>query len=308
MGDRVVLLLPGEGAQLHRQQQGILVGKGLDVIRGTRDAGSASDAPETEDGGAFDVLGEAHSIGKACVNAGAGDASDRSKKNRRNIRRLEPRLIERTPNCLLAEFDRSLDPEVIHGAEALERAKRIQGIHDVAVVDAAVAMEPFQDRRNLNLVLHALLQRLGNDSLRISVGRKCGSYRCNAHGNKKPRPRDAGNYALTSPSSAIDWQEVVQACGRAKHLKCLKHTGTGPRGDKESIAYEVAVLRRMLLIQLQLLRLRSPHCMGSRTSALTSGAGRWPLRLSKCRLAAGSRLPPLPIPDRRLSLRRQESG
>ncbi len=77
----MVVVLPGEGAELDGEQEGVLVGEGADVVGGTGDAGGSGDAAEAEDGRALDVDGEGHPVDEAGIDGGAGDTGDRGEED-----------------------------------------------------------------------------------------------------------------------------------------------------------------------------------------------------------------------------------
>src|SRR5215471_3110282 len=76
VGHGEIILLPREGAELNGEKDGVLVGEGPEIVHGARDASGTGNAAETEDGCALDVLGEAHQVNEAGIDAGASDASD----------------------------------------------------------------------------------------------------------------------------------------------------------------------------------------------------------------------------------------
>ena len=81
VGDGLVVVLPGEGAELDGEQERELIGEGADVVGGAGDAGGSGDAAEAEDGRALDGGGEGHAVDEAGVDGGAGDAGDRGEED-----------------------------------------------------------------------------------------------------------------------------------------------------------------------------------------------------------------------------------
>ena len=81
VGDGLIIILPGEGAEFDREQKRELVREGAEIVGGAGDAGGSSDAAEAEDGGALDVGGERHQVDEAGVDGGGSDAGHRREED-----------------------------------------------------------------------------------------------------------------------------------------------------------------------------------------------------------------------------------
>ena len=80
-GDRQIVVLQRQRAQLDRDHGGHLVRKGADVIGGSRHACGTSHTPEPENRYALQVQRELHAVDQARVDRGAGDAGDRHEEH-----------------------------------------------------------------------------------------------------------------------------------------------------------------------------------------------------------------------------------
>src|SRR5260370_177271 len=76
VGDGLVVVLPGKGAEFDREEEGVLVGEGADIVGGAGNAGGSSDAAEAEGGGALDAGGEGHQVNGAGCECGGGGGGD----------------------------------------------------------------------------------------------------------------------------------------------------------------------------------------------------------------------------------------
>jgi hypothetical protein len=83
--DGLVVILPGERAELDREKQSVLVGKGADVVGGAGDSCSSGDTAQAEDGRALDVDREGQPVDQARVYGGAGDSGDRGEEDSRDV-------------------------------------------------------------------------------------------------------------------------------------------------------------------------------------------------------------------------------
>src|SRR5258708_3057158 len=141
IGDGLVVVLPGEGAELDREKERVLVGEGADVVGGAGDAGGSCDAAEAEDGRALDGGGEGHEVDEAGVDGGAGDAGDGGEEDGGDVSGREADAGEGAGDGLLAEVDGGDDPCVVGGAEAGEVLVDMEGEDEIAEADAAVDEE-----------------------------------------------------------------------------------------------------------------------------------------------------------------------
>ena len=141
VGDGLVVVLPGERAELDGEQERELVGEGADVVGGACDACGSGDAAEAEDGCALDGGRERHPIDEAGVDGGAGDAGDRGEEDGGDVCGGEADAVEGGGDGLLAEFDGGFDPGVVVGSEAGEILVDVEGKDEVAELDAAVGVE-----------------------------------------------------------------------------------------------------------------------------------------------------------------------
>src|ERR1700733_8284716 len=132
VGDGLVVVLPGEGAELDGEEQGVLLGEGADVVGGAGDACGTGDAAQAEDGGALDAGGEGHEVDEAGVDGGAGDAGDRGEEDGRDVGGSEADAVEGGGDGLLAELDGGYDPGVVGGAEAGEVLVDIERKDEIA--------------------------------------------------------------------------------------------------------------------------------------------------------------------------------
>ncbi len=119
VGDGLVVVLPGEGAELDGEQQSDLVGEGADVVGGAGDAGGSGDAAQAEDGGALDVDGEGHAVDEAGVDGGAGDAGDGGEEDGGDVCGGDAGALEGAVDGGFAESTAALI-QVVVGAEADE--------------------------------------------------------------------------------------------------------------------------------------------------------------------------------------------
>src|SRR5260370_6496957 len=76
VGDGLVVVLPGKGAEFDREEEGVLVGEGADIVGGAGNAGGSSDAAEAGDGGALDAGGEGHQVNEAGVGGWGGGSGN----------------------------------------------------------------------------------------------------------------------------------------------------------------------------------------------------------------------------------------
>ena len=155
VGDGLVVVLPGEGAELDGEKERVLVGEGADVVGGAGDAGGSGDAAEAEDGGALDAGGEGHEVDEAGVDGGAGDAGDGGEEDGGDVGRGEADAGEGGGDGLFAELDGGDDPGVVGGAEAGEVLVDIEGEDEIAEVDAAVDEEAVDETGLFHSVLPA---------------------------------------------------------------------------------------------------------------------------------------------------------
>ena len=143
-----------------------------------------------------------------------------------------PASIECVLDGLLAQFKRSLDPEVVRDPKLDSVPSESRGYMMCAVIDAAICVKPVHDCRRRQCVLHSVFQCLRNHGLRVPVRRKSGANRCNAHGSKNLVRRVVLRISVTSDQH----QPVLLVFGRSKanlwscEDKCLKHTGGSPTG------------------------------------------------------------------------------
>ena len=141
VGDGLVVVLPGEGAEFDGEEQSVLVGEGADVVRGAGDAGGSGDAAKAEDGSALHAGGEGHEVDEAGVDGRAGDAGDRGEEDGGDVRRGEPNPIEGGGDGFFAELDGGYDPGVVGGTEAGEILVDAEGEDEIAKFDTAVDEE-----------------------------------------------------------------------------------------------------------------------------------------------------------------------
>ena len=216
VGDGLVVVLPGEGAELDGEEQGVLVGKGADVVGGAGDACCSGDAAEAEDGRALDVGGEGHAVDEASVDGGAGDAGDRGEEDGGDVRCGEADAIERDGDGLLAEVEGGGDPGVIGGAEAGEGLVDVEREDEVAEVDTAVDEEAVDETRLLHPVLPAGGERFRDCCLGVAVGWIGRADGCDAHAYESPLW--SGGFVVLMPvgireCSAIDFIQRTRCSG-----------------------------------------------------------------------------------------------
>ncbi len=192
VGDGDVVVLPGERAELDGEQQGDLVGEGLDVVGGAGDAGGTGDAAEAEDRGALDVGGKGQAVDEAGVDGGAGDAGDGGEEDGGDVAGGEAERLEGALDGRLAELDGGLDPGVVGLAEAHQGGVGVEGKDEEAEIDAAVGEEAADQARLFELVRPALGEGLGDLGLAVAVGRKGGPYGRDLHAVLLPLLRAAG--------------------------------------------------------------------------------------------------------------------
>jgi hypothetical protein len=177
----VVVLLPGEGTELDREEESVLGGVGADVIDGACYAGDSCNTAEAEDGSPLDVAGEAHAVDEPGVDAGAGNASVRVEEDGGDVGWLKAGILKRYANGLLAEIDGALDPEVVVRAEAGEGAQCLEREADVAELNATVGVKAIHDAGDRWSVLDALLKGFSDDGLWITIRGECRSNGHNSH-------------------------------------------------------------------------------------------------------------------------------
>ena len=173
VGDGLVVVLPGEGAELNGEKEGVLIGEGADVIGGTGDARGSGDTAKAEDGGALDVYGERHPVDEAGVDGGAGDAGDRGEEDGGDVGGGEAYAFEGCGNALLAEINGGFDPGVVGLGEGVQGGVGLEGEDNVAELDAAVGVEAVEETGLLHFVLPAVAEGLGDDCLWIAMERIC---------------------------------------------------------------------------------------------------------------------------------------
>ena len=139
--DGLVVILPGERAELDREEQDDLLGMAGQIVAGARDAGGSGDAAKAEDGGALDVRGERHLVDQAGVDGGGRDAGDRGEEDGGDVGRGEAEGLEGAGDGGLAEFDGGGNPLVVGLLEADEFGVAFERQDGVAGVDAAVGVE-----------------------------------------------------------------------------------------------------------------------------------------------------------------------
>ncbi len=170
VGDGLVVVLPGEGAEFDREEQGDLFGEGADVVGGAGDAGGSGDAAQAEDGRALDVDGEWQAVDEAGVDGGAGDAGDGGEEDGGDVRGGDSGAREGAGDGGFAEFDGGGDPGGVGLAEADQGGVGVQGQDEVAEFDAAVGVEAGDQARLFELVLPALGEGLGDFGLGVAIG------------------------------------------------------------------------------------------------------------------------------------------
>ena len=171
VGDGLVVVLPGEGAEFDGEEEGYLFGEGLDVVGGACDSGGSGDAAEAEDGGALDVDGEGHAVDEAGVDGGAGDSGDGGEEDGRDVGCRDAGFIEGAGDGEFAELDGGFDPGVVIGAEAFEGGVYVEGEDEVAEFDSAVGVEAGEEAGFGEFIAPAFYEGLGDFGLRIAVGR-----------------------------------------------------------------------------------------------------------------------------------------
>ena len=153
IGDGLVVVLPGEGAELDGEKKRVLVGEGADVVGGAGDAGGSGDAAEAEDGCALDAGGEGHAVDEAGVDGGAGDAGDGGEEDGGDVGGGEADAGEGAVDGLFTEVDGGDDPGVVGGTEAGEVLVHVKREDEVAELDPAVDEETIDEPRLLQSVL-----------------------------------------------------------------------------------------------------------------------------------------------------------
>src|SRR5688572_16036063 len=94
IGDRSIVALKRERAQLDRNEERDVIGKGAQIVRRARGSGGARDATQAEDGRALHVGPQAQAIDEPRVDARGSDARHRDEKDVIDVPRLEARLVE----------------------------------------------------------------------------------------------------------------------------------------------------------------------------------------------------------------------
>jgi hypothetical protein len=181
VGNGLVVVLPGERAELHREKKGVVVWESAHIVGGTGDSGCSSDAAQTEDGSAFDVNGKGKTVDEAGIDGGAGDSCHGGKEDGGDLLGRDFGVVERAADGLLAEFDGGLDPGVVGFAEGVEGRVVLERKDDMTVLDTAVGMKAGEEARFFQLVLPAFAKGLRDDALVIAIGGISCSDRCNMH-------------------------------------------------------------------------------------------------------------------------------
>ena len=171
VGDRLVVVLPGEGAELDGEEQSYLFGEGADVVGGAGDAGGSGDAAETEDGRALDVSGKGQAVDEAGVDGGAGDAGDGGEEDGGDVGCGDAGALEGADDGALGEREGGGDPGVVGGAEAYEGGVGLEREDCVAEFDATVGVNAGEEAWFGELVLPAVDECLGDLGLWVAVGR-----------------------------------------------------------------------------------------------------------------------------------------
>jgi hypothetical protein len=169
VGDGLVVVLPGKGGEFDREEEGVLVGEGADIVGGAGNAGRTSDAAEAQDGGALDAGGEGHQVNEAGVDRGAGDAGNGGEEDGGDVRGGEADAVESGGDGLLAEFDGGLDPGIVGGAEAGEVLVDVEGEDEVAELDAAVGVEAVEEAGLFHPVLPAISECISDCCLGVAM-------------------------------------------------------------------------------------------------------------------------------------------
>lgn len=181
VGDGLVVVLPGEGAELDREEEGDLFGEGADVVRRAGDAGGTGDAAEAKDGGALDMRGERHPVDEAGVDGGRGNAGDGGEENGGDVCGGEAEGGEGAGDGCLAKRDGGSDPLIVGLLEAVELWVALDGENKVAGVDAAVCMEAGEQTGFGELVAPAVDESFRDLSLGVTVRREGSSYGGDLH-------------------------------------------------------------------------------------------------------------------------------
>jgi hypothetical protein len=141
VGNRHVVALQGERAQLDREEQRMLVGKGAQIIGRARQTRRAGDAAEPEDGRALDVGAQPEAIDQARVDARRRQAGDRHEEDVADLRRVEAGTRQRAARRGLAELERHALPHRVGRGERADVAILVDGQRQVTATDGDGAVQ-----------------------------------------------------------------------------------------------------------------------------------------------------------------------
>ncbi len=172
-------MLERQRAQFHRQQQGVVAGKGPDVVGGARDPGGARDAPQAEDGRALDRWAHPQPVDDGGIDTGSGNSRHSDKKEMVDVGGRQPRLGQCAAHRRRADLDGRLAPRLVgfifaHRQGQMASADPHRAMELVQPPGVAVFAGPvLAQRRGQNLLLE-VIGRQGEPD-RADFGIECGA-------------------------------------------------------------------------------------------------------------------------------------
>ena len=144
IGDRLVLALNGQRAQLHREQRRHVIGKRAQVVVHARHAGGAGHTAQAEQRDPFDVGPQPDPRRQPRLQRRYGQPGDRRREHDVDLRRLDLGLVQRRQQRLLTQLERDLEIGVVRLGETVQLAVSRQPQRGMAVLNPAGAREPLK--------------------------------------------------------------------------------------------------------------------------------------------------------------------